>query len=72
MRQALDEIAIQGIKTNIPLHQALMQEPVPFVWGEPIFTILEQKLALAADVINNLKRSWVYNKKFCKHSSGSN
>jgi acetyl-CoA carboxylase biotin carboxylase subunit len=48
MRQALDEIAIQGIKTNIPLHQALMQDSA-FCLGGTNIHYLEQKLALAAD-----------------------
>jgi acetyl-CoA carboxylase biotin carboxylase subunit len=44
MRQALDEIAIQGIKTNIPLHQALMQDSA-FCLGGTNIHYLEQKLA---------------------------
>lgn len=44
MRNALDEILIEGIKTNIPLHQDLMRDG-NFVKGETDIHYLEKKLA---------------------------
>jgi acetyl-CoA carboxylase biotin carboxylase subunit len=44
MRQALEEIVIQGIKTNIPLHQAILQDPA-FAQGGTNIHYLEHKLA---------------------------
>jgi len=44
MRIALSEMAVEGIKTNIPLHQELMQDH-RFVKGGTSIHYLEQKLA---------------------------
>lgn len=44
MRNALDEIIIEGIKTNIPLHQSLMRDG-HFHTGGTNIHYLEQKLA---------------------------
>ena len=44
MRQALDEIVIEGIKTNIPLHQRLLNEP-EFLDGGMNIHFLERLLA---------------------------
>ncbi len=45
MRNALDEIIIQGIKTNIALHQDLLQD-THFVQGGTNIHYLEKKLDL--------------------------
>ncbi|MDD3448265.1 MAG: acetyl-CoA carboxylase biotin carboxylase subunit [Gammaproteobacteria bacterium] len=45
MRNALDEIIIEGIKTNIPLHQDLMRD-ANFVKGGTDIHYLEKKLGL--------------------------
>jgi acetyl-CoA carboxylase biotin carboxylase subunit len=45
MRNALDEILIEGIKTNIPMHQALLRD-TNFIQGGTTIHYLEQKLAL--------------------------
>lgn len=45
MRNALDEIVIEGIKTNIPLHQRIMRD-ANFVRGEINIHYLEKKLNL--------------------------
>jgi acetyl-CoA carboxylase biotin carboxylase subunit len=44
MRTALSEIAIEGIKTNVPLHQDLMRDAA-FVQGGTSIHYLEHKLA---------------------------
>jgi acetyl-CoA carboxylase biotin carboxylase subunit len=44
MRRALDEMVIQGIKTNIPLHQALLREP-DIIDGDYTIKWLEEWLA---------------------------
>jgi acetyl-CoA carboxylase biotin carboxylase subunit len=44
MRIALSEMAVQGIQTNIPLHQALLLDE-RFVKGGTSIHYLEQKLA---------------------------
>ena len=44
MRIALSETVIEGIKTNIPLHQDLMQDAA-FVRGGTSIHYLEEKLA---------------------------
>jgi len=44
MRTALSEMAVQGIETNIPLHQELMNDSA-FVRGGTSIHYLEQKLA---------------------------
>lgn len=44
MRQALDELVIEGIKTNIPLHQRLLNEP-EFLEGGTNIHFLERLLA---------------------------
>jgi len=49
MRIALSEMSIQGIKTNIPLHQELMQD-ARFVEGGTSIHYLEQKLADKGEV----------------------
>lgn len=46
MRQALDEMIIDGIKTNIPLHKDLLTDPVEIKGGASIH-YLEQKLEQA-------------------------
>ncbi|MHB1292488.1 MAG: acetyl-CoA carboxylase biotin carboxylase subunit [Sulfuricella sp.] len=46
MKTALSEIAIEGIKTNVPLHQDLMRDAA-FVQGGTSIHYLEQKLAAA-------------------------
>ncbi|MHB8166134.1 MAG: acetyl-CoA carboxylase biotin carboxylase subunit [Sulfuricella sp.] len=46
MKTALSEIAIEGIKTNVPLHQDLMRDAA-FVRGGTSIHYLEQKLAAA-------------------------
>ena len=49
MRIALSEMSIEGIKTNIPLHQELMQD-ARFVEGGTSIHYLEQKLADKGEV----------------------
>ncbi|MCX8144826.1 MAG: acetyl-CoA carboxylase biotin carboxylase subunit [Azovibrio sp.] len=49
MRIALSEMGIEGIKTNIPLHQELMQD-ARFVEGGTSIHYLEQKLADKGEV----------------------
>ena len=49
MRIALSEMSIQGIKTNIPLHQELMQD-ARFIEGGTSIHYLEQKLAAKGEV----------------------
>jgi acetyl-CoA carboxylase biotin carboxylase subunit len=44
MRTALSEMAVQGIETNIPLHQELMNDSA-FMRGGTNIHYLEQKLA---------------------------
>jgi acetyl-CoA carboxylase biotin carboxylase subunit len=44
MRRALEEMAIEGIKTNIPLHQALLREP-DVIDGDYTIKWLEEWLA---------------------------
>lgn len=43
MRIALDEIVVEGIKTNIPLHQELVRDP-NFIRGETDIHYLEEKI----------------------------
>ena len=45
MRIALSEMVVEGIKTNIPLHQELLNDPA-FIAGGASIHYLEQKLAL--------------------------
>ena len=45
MRNALDEILIEGIKTNIPMHQDILRD-TNFIQGGTTIHYLEQKLAL--------------------------
>jgi acetyl-CoA carboxylase biotin carboxylase subunit len=45
MRNALDEIVIEGIKTNIPMHQAILRDSL-FIKGGTNIHYLEKKLAL--------------------------
>jgi len=47
MRGALEEIVVEGIKTNLPLHRELMQDP-GFVEGQQDIHYLEKKLGLRA------------------------
>src|SRR5574343_371213 len=49
MRIALSEMSIQGIKTNIPLHQELMQD-ARFIEGGTSIHYIEQKLAARGEV----------------------
>ncbi len=49
MRIALSEMSIEGIKTNIPLHQELMQD-ARFIEGGTSIHYLEQKLADKGEV----------------------
>ena len=44
MRIALSEMAVEGIETNIPLHQELLQDAA-FMRGGTSIHYLEQKLA---------------------------
>jgi acetyl-CoA carboxylase biotin carboxylase subunit len=44
MRIALSEMMVEGIKTNIPLHQTLMLDP-RFIEGCTSIHYLEHKLA---------------------------
>ena len=44
MRIALSEMVVEGIKTNIPLHQELMHDH-RFIKGGTSIHYLEQKLA---------------------------
>jgi acetyl-CoA carboxylase biotin carboxylase subunit len=44
LKRALEEFVIQGVKTTIPLHQALLDEP-DFLSGEYTIKWLEQWLA---------------------------
>lgn len=44
MRIALSEMVVEGIKTNIPLHQKLMNDPA-FMEGQTSIHYLEEKLA---------------------------
>ncbi|MDD5240583.1 MAG: acetyl-CoA carboxylase biotin carboxylase subunit [Sulfuricella sp.] len=46
MKTALSEMVVEGIKTNVPLHQDLMRD-VAFVQGGSSIHYLEQKLAAA-------------------------
>ncbi len=52
MRIALSEMSIEGIKTNIALHQELMQD-ARFVEGGTSIHYLEQKLAARGEVKKN-------------------
>jgi acetyl-CoA carboxylase biotin carboxylase subunit len=45
MRIALDEMVIEGIKTNIPLHEDLVRDPA-FQKGGVNIHYLEKKLGL--------------------------
>jgi acetyl-CoA carboxylase biotin carboxylase subunit len=45
LRTALDEIVIEGISTNIPLHQALVRD-TNFIQGGTNIHYLEQRLVL--------------------------
>jgi biotin carboxylase len=47
MRIALSEMVVEGIQTNIPLHQDLLNDK-GFVKGGPSIHYLEQKLAQEA------------------------
>ena len=47
--EALSETVVQGIKTNIPLHQELMQD-ARFVEGGTSIHYLEHKLAAKNEV----------------------
>jgi acetyl-CoA carboxylase biotin carboxylase subunit len=47
MRIALSEMVVEGIQTNIPLHQALLVD-TRFLRGGTSIHYLEQKLAQAA------------------------
>jgi acetyl-CoA carboxylase biotin carboxylase subunit len=49
MRIALSEMMVDGIKTNIPLHQELMQD-ARFIEGGTSIHYLEQKLADKGEV----------------------
>ena len=49
MRIALSEMSIEGIKTNIPLHQELMHD-ARFIEGGTSIHYLEQKLAEKGEV----------------------
>ena len=46
--QALDEMVIDGIKTNIPLHKDLLTDPVEIKGGASIH-YLEHKLGLVQE-----------------------
>ena len=48
MNGALQEMVVDGIKTNIPLHRELVQDP-EFVKGECNIHYLEKKLAVTGD-----------------------
>ncbi len=50
MRIALSEMAVQGIKTNIPLHQELMHD-ARFVEGGTSIHYLEEKLAAREEAV---------------------
>jgi len=45
LRNALDEIVIEGIQTNIAMHQALVRD-ANFIKGGTNIHYLEQRLAL--------------------------
>jgi acetyl-CoA carboxylase biotin carboxylase subunit len=49
MRIALSEMMVEGIKTNIPLHQELMLDPL-FIKGGTSIHYLEEKLAAREEV----------------------
>jgi len=49
MRIALSEMMVEGIKTNIPLHQELMLDPL-FIKGSTSIHYLEEKLAAREEV----------------------
>ena len=49
MRIALSEMMVEGIKTNIPLHQELMFDPL-FIKGSTSIHYLEEKLAAREEV----------------------
>jgi acetyl-CoA carboxylase biotin carboxylase subunit len=48
LRRALEEFVIEGIKTTIPLHQALIEDP-DFIAGDYTIKWLEEWLAREAD-----------------------
>jgi acetyl-CoA carboxylase biotin carboxylase subunit len=50
MRIALSEMVVQGIKTNIPLHQELMNDH-RFIKGGTSIHYLEQKLAAKDEAV---------------------
>ncbi len=50
--EALDELIIEGIQTNIPLHKDLLTDPVEIKGGASIH-YLEHKLAGTADDVNS-------------------
>lgn len=43
MRDALDEIVVEGIKSNVPLHQSILRDG-NFMRGETNIHYLEKKL----------------------------
>jgi acetyl-CoA carboxylase biotin carboxylase subunit len=49
MRIALSEMVVEGIKTNIPLHQELLLDE-RFIQGGTSIHYLEEKLAARAEV----------------------
>ena len=49
MRIALSEMSVEGIKTNIPLHQELLQD-ARFILGGTSIHYLEQRLAEKGEV----------------------
>ena len=49
MRIALSEMSVEGIKTNIPLHQELLQD-ARFIVGGTSIHYLEQRLAEKGEV----------------------
>jgi acetyl-CoA carboxylase biotin carboxylase subunit len=50
MRIALSEMMVDGIKTNIPLHQELMLDQ-RFIKGGTSIHYLEEKLAAKSDAL---------------------
>ncbi|MBV5276802.1 acetyl-CoA carboxylase biotin carboxylase subunit, partial [bacterium] len=53
MRIALSEMSIEGIKTNIALHQELMMD-ARFIEGGASIHYLEQKLAAKGEMKTNV------------------
>jgi pyruvate carboxylase subunit A len=67
MRRALYEYVISGIHTNIPFHQAVMENP-RFVKGELETHFIEQEITLLDDIRAIMEKETPLEKKLTLHS----